>query len=143
MRKTGKERKEKGGKKKEKKRLESFRELKKVEKPSLQEETQPTWEPSILKVGDWIRKRRETDQLDGIMIGNHKKLKMSPPAENDDEPPEPAGNEDDDKVVTETITSNRVNLGVTGGSSNEASSPTCRGRTVRLDENLQMKPLVG
>ena len=55
------ERREEEEEEKEKKRLESFRELKKVEKPSLQEETQPTWEPSILKVGDWIRKRRETD----------------------------------------------------------------------------------
>ena len=139
------ERREEGEEEKENKRLESFRKLKKVEKTSLQEETQPAWEPGILTVGDWIRKRRETDQLDGIMIRNHKKVKMSPPVENDDEPPEPTGNEDDDKVVTETITgaSNRVNLGVTGGSSNEASSHTCRGRTVQLDENLQMKPMVG
>ena len=141
------ERREEEEEEKEKKRLESFRELKQVEKTSLQEETQPAWEPSILKVGDWIKKRRETDQLDGIRIRNHKKVKMSPPVENDDdEPPEPTGHEDDDQVVTENITgaSSRVNLsGVTGGSSNEASSPTCSGRNAWLDENLQKKTLVG
>ena len=49
-----------------------------------------------------------------------------------------------DPSTTTERDSSRVNLsGVTGGSSNEANSPTRDGGTVWLDENPQMKALVG
>ena len=55
----------------------------------------------------------------------------------------PEGTMKDGEGTTNGV-SNIVNLsGITGGSSNEANSPTRDGRTVRLDENPQMKALVG
>ena len=49
-----------------------------------------------------------------------------------------------DPSTTTERDSSGVNLsGVTGGSSNEANSPTRDGGTVWLDENPQMKALVG
>ena len=69
---------------KEKKRLEKFKELKRVEESSpveessLQEGNQPLEETSTLRVGDWFRKRRETNQLDGVDQRDMKKSKNIP-----------------------------------------------------------------
>ena len=116
---------------------------------SLQEGNQPLEETSTLRVGDWFRKRRETDQLDqldGVIQRDVKKARISPP-ENDvnDEPPEYAGHDDDQNSATPTNRdSSGANLsGVTGGSSNEANGPTGDDGTVQLDENPRMKTLVG
>ena len=111
-----------------------------MEESSLQEGNQPLEETSTLRVGDWFRKRRETDQLDqldGVIQRDAKKARISPPENDiDDEPPEYPGHDDDQNNTTHTNgDSSEVNLsGVTGGSSNEANSPTGDGRTVRLDE---------
>jgi hypothetical protein len=67
-----------------------------------------------------------------------KKARISPPENDvDDEPPEKPGHDDDQNSTTPTSRdSSEVNLsGVTGGSSNEANSPTRDGGIVRLDEN--------
>ena len=52
---------------------------------SLQEEDHPTLESCDLRIGGWLRKRREINQLEGMASKHHKKPRLSPPEDQDDQ----------------------------------------------------------
>ena len=90
------ERKEEEEEEKEKERLVRFKEMKatKVDcqedelegnTSSLQEVDHPKLESSYLRIGGWLRKRREITQLEGMASTHHKKPRISPPEDQDDQ----------------------------------------------------------